>query len=63
MSITLDLPEEISADILRRAEQAGKTPDAYVADSMRRQLAQGDLLERQQLDDIDWALAVRRERK
>ncbi len=63
MSITLDLPEEITADIRRRAEQAGQTPEAYVADALRRQLAQGDLLERQQLDDIDWALAVRRKRQ
>jgi hypothetical protein len=39
MSITLDLPDEISADLLRRAQQAGLTPGVFVAEALRRQLA------------------------
>jgi hypothetical protein len=39
MSITLDLPDEVSADVVRRAQQAGQTPDAFVAEALRRQLA------------------------
>ena len=29
MSITVNLPDEITADRLRQAEHAGQTPDAY----------------------------------
>lgn len=39
MSITLDLPDEITADIIRRAERAGQTPDAFITEALRRQLA------------------------
>jgi hypothetical protein len=39
MSITLDLPEEITEDIVRRAQRAGQTPDAFVTEALKRQLA------------------------
>jgi hypothetical protein len=39
MSITLDLPDEIAADIVCRARRAGQTPDVFVAEALRRQLA------------------------
>lgn len=61
MSITLELPDEIGADLRRHAERAGQTPDAYVAEAVRRQLAFGQLQESQQLEDIEWALATHRE--
>jgi hypothetical protein len=63
MSITLDLPDEITADIARRAEREGQTLEVYAAEALRRHLALGELHDRQQLEDIDWALAVRRTRQ
>jgi|HubBroStandDraft_1064217.scaffolds.fasta_scaffold528736_2 hypothetical protein len=39
MSITLDLPDEITSDIVRRAQLAGQTPNAFIAEALRRQLA------------------------
>ncbi len=39
MSITLDLPDEITADIVRRAKLAGQTPDVFIAEALRRQFA------------------------
>lgn len=39
MSITLDLSEELSSDLQRRATQAGQTPEQFAADAIRRQLA------------------------
>ena len=57
MSITLDLPEEITSNLLQRAQSAGQTPAAFVADALRRQFAADELLEKQQLEDIEWALS------
>jgi predicted HTH domain antitoxin len=39
MSITFDLPDEISADVIRRPQRAGQTPYVFVAEALRRQLA------------------------
>lgn len=39
MSITLDLPDELTVDIVRRAKLAGQTPDVFIAGALRRQLA------------------------
>ena len=39
MSITLNLPDDITADIVRRAQRAGQTPDVFVAEAVKRQLA------------------------
>jgi hypothetical protein len=39
MSITLDLSDELTADVSLRAERAGKSRDEFVADLLRRQLA------------------------
>jgi len=39
MSITLDLPDEIMLDVIRRAQRAGQTPDFFIADALRRQFA------------------------
>ena len=39
MSIVIELPENVSADVTRWAERAGLTPDAFVADAVRRQVA------------------------
>jgi len=39
VSITLDLPDEITADVLRRAQLAGQTLDVFIAEALRRQLA------------------------
>ena len=63
MSITLDLPEEITADLLQRAQLAGQTPEAFLTDALCRQFASDKLLEEQQLEDIEWALSVHRERQ
>lgn len=61
MFITLDLPDELNGEIRRRAEMAGQTPEAYAAGALRRQLAEGELQVRHQLEDIAWALALGRE--
>jgi len=39
MSITIDLPDELSADLARCAQRAGQTAEQFVADALRRQLA------------------------
>ena len=39
MSITVDLPDELNADLARCAQRAGQTPEQFVADALRRQLA------------------------
>ncbi len=39
MSITLELPDEMTVDVVRRAQRAGQTPDAFIAEALRRQLA------------------------
>ena len=39
MSITLELPDQLSADVSRRAKRAGRTRDEFIADMLRRQLA------------------------
>lgn len=39
MSITLDLPEELSVALKRRATEAGQTPEQFASDALRRQLA------------------------
>ena len=39
MSITVELPDELSADLSRCAEQAGQTPEEFAAEALRRQLA------------------------
>ena len=39
MSITLDLPDEMTADVVRCAQRAGQTPDVFIAEALRRQLS------------------------
>jgi len=39
MSITLDLPDTLTEDIVRCAARLGQTPDAFVAEAVRRLLA------------------------
>ncbi len=39
MSITLDLPDDVSAAVARCAARLGQTPDAFVAEAVRRLLA------------------------
>lgn len=39
MSITLELPDEMTADIDRCAQRAGQTPDVFIAEALRRQLS------------------------
>jgi predicted transcriptional regulator len=39
MSITVDLPDELSADLVRHAQRAGQTAEQFAADALRRQLA------------------------
>ena len=48
MSITLDLPDEITADIVRRAKSAGQTPDIFILEALRRQLSVEQFLERRE---------------
>lgn len=38
MSITLDLPDNLAAEIARCAERSGQTPDAFVAEAVQRLL-------------------------
>jgi hypothetical protein len=63
MSITLELPDELTTGIARRAETEGQSMEAYAIEALRRHLATNDLQESQQLGDIEWALAQRRERR
>lgn len=39
MSITLELPDDLNADLSRCAKQAGQTPEKFAAEAVRRQLA------------------------
>ena len=39
MSITLDLPDDLTADLSQRAARSGKTPGEYIAGAVRRQLS------------------------
>ena len=39
MSITLELPDSLTAELQRRAAQAGQTPNAFVEEAVRRTLA------------------------
>lgn len=39
MSITLDLPDSLTADLSRCAERLGQTPAAFAAEAVRRLLA------------------------
>jgi predicted transcriptional regulator len=39
MSITVDLPDDLSADLARQAQRAGQTAEQFAADALRRQLA------------------------
>jgi hypothetical protein len=39
VSITLELSDELTADVSLRAKQAGKTRDEFIAEVLRRQLA------------------------
>ena len=39
MSITVELPDELSADLSRCAQKAGQTPEEFAAEALRRQLA------------------------
>ncbi len=39
MSITIDLPDEMTQRITASADRAGMTPSEYIADSVRRRLA------------------------
>ena len=58
MSITLDLPDEVTADLLRCAERAGQTPEAFAADILRRELFLDGRIKRQAAKDVEWALAL-----
>ena len=39
MSITVDLSDELSAELARCAQHAGQTAERFAADALRRQLA------------------------
>lgn len=39
MSITLELPESLTAELKRSAERSGQTPDAFVEEAVRSQIA------------------------
>jgi hypothetical protein len=39
MSITIELPDDLSADVVRRAERAGKTANEFIAEALRRQIS------------------------
>jgi hypothetical protein len=39
VSITIELSDELIADVRRRAERAGKTPGEFIDQAVRRQLA------------------------
>lgn len=39
MSITVDLPDDLKADLARCAQRAGQTAEQFAADVLRRQLA------------------------
>jgi len=39
MSITVDLSDELSAELARCAQRAGQTAERFAADALRRQLA------------------------
>jgi len=39
MSITFDFPDNLASDLARYAERNGQTPDAFIAEALRRQLA------------------------
>jgi len=39
MSMTVQLPDEVTADLARRAQLAGQSESEFVADSVRRRLA------------------------
>lgn len=39
MSITLELPDSLTTEIARCAERMGQTPDAFVAEAVRRLVA------------------------
>ena len=39
MSITIELSDDLTADVRRRAERAGKTPGEFIVEAVRRQLA------------------------
>ena len=55
MSITLDLPEELTTDLLHRAKLAGQTPAAIVAAALRREFAAVQPCERPQPADTERA--------
>lgn len=63
MSITVDLPENVAADIARHAQVAGQTIEVFAAEALKREIASRELQQRQQLEDIEWALSVHRLRK
>lgn len=48
MSITLDLPDNVAADLARCAERLGQTPDAFAAEAVRRLLAAERFRERRE---------------
>ncbi len=39
MSITLELPDEMTADIVRCAQRSGQTPNDFITEALRRQLS------------------------
>lgn len=39
MSITVDLPDDLKADLVRCAQRAGQTAEQFAVDALRRQLA------------------------
>jgi predicted transcriptional regulator len=39
MSITIELPDDLSADVVRRAERMGKTANEFIAEALRRQIS------------------------
>ena len=39
MSITVELPDDVTADLVRRAQRIGQSPERFIAEALRRQLA------------------------
>ena len=39
MSITVELPDEVNAELIRCAKQVGQTPEQFAGEAVRRQVA------------------------
>lgn len=48
MSITLDLTDEITADVVRQAKSAGQADDGFILEALRRQLSVQKFLARRE---------------